>query len=161
MKHIGKVMGTALVVLGIHTATATPTPSPASASRATDATGLHISNGTLHRGAELVTSQFSISRTEPGYIFIYVPRFGLITVSNRSFPGAEVSGAFNGSTLTFNAGGEPFVLDSSTALIGPQRVDAWVSVDRAFTLRVQAPMVAYGDSPRMPYAWPMREVAGR
>lgn len=157
MKRFAHFVGIGLVFLGIHSASAAPVSAPVSANSG----GLHISEGTLHRGSDLITRHFSIARTEPGYIFIYVPRFGLITIAAQPFPAAEVAGTFEGNALTFNADGEHFVLSSSTTIINPDGRDAWVSVDRTFSLRVQAPMVAYGDSPHMPYKWPMREVAAQ
>lgn len=159
MKRFGQLAGIALVVLGIHSAAAAAahTQSPAAGASG----GLHISDGTLHRGEALVTSHFSISKSETGYIFIYVPQFGLITLAAQPFPGAEMQGMFDGNALTFTADGERFVIGSSGTIHPPKGGDAWVSVDRTFLLRVQAPMVAYGDSPRMPYKWPMREVASQ
>lgn len=116
---------------------------------------LHISGGKLYKGKDLVADGFSVSRTGTGYLFIYVPELGLITLSPRQFPDAVASGTFEGSELRFNAGKERFVLAASSAIIDTNQKTAWVRLDRAFSLRDKTPVVAYGDSPDMPYKWPM------
>ncbi|MCC4602289.1 hypothetical protein [Xanthomonas campestris] len=119
------------------------------------AASLHISDGKLYRGNDLVAEGFSISKTGTGYIFIYVPELGLVTLSPNQFPDAVANGSFKGSELRFTAGKERFVLIASSAIINTNQKTAWVKLDRAFSLSDKAPVVAYGDSPGMPYKWPM------
>ncbi|KAB7767215.1 hypothetical protein [Xanthomonas maliensis] len=127
----------------------------------TDTTaGLQITDGKLYRGKDLVTQGFSITRTEAGYIFIYVPELGLVTLSSHQFPGAIASGTFAGSKLSFSAEKERFVLIASSTIIDIHQRPAWVKLDRAFSLSDKTPVVAYGDSPGMPYRWPMYRAGG-
>lgn len=128
------------------------------------AASLHISDGKLYRGKDLVADGFSISRTGTGYIFIYIPELGLVTLAPNQFPGAAANGTFEGSELRFSAGKERFVLIAASAIIDANQKTAWVKLDRAFSINGRAPVVAYGDSPGMPYEWPMyraRNITGR
>lgn len=146
-------------LMGIVFAVAAMSASAAPHSTFTPSAGFSITDGTLYRGNAAIASHFSISRTEIGYLFVYVPQFGLITLSTSPFPGAQAHGRIESQTLRFNADDEAFVLTSQSPLLASGESVAWVSVDRTFTLRGKRAVVAYGDNPGMPYEWPMREVA--
>ncbi|PJL31265.1 hypothetical protein B9Y64_06710 [Stenotrophomonas maltophilia] len=145
-------MGIAFVVAAL---SASAAPHPAF----TPSAGFSITDGTLYRGKAAIASHFSISRTGIGYLFVYVPQFGLITLSTSTFPGAQAHGRIEKQALRFDADGEAFVLTSESPLLASGESVAWVSVDRTFALRGKRAVVAYGDDPGMPYDWPMREVA--
>ncbi|HDS1137842.1 TPA: hypothetical protein QDZ75_001878 [Stenotrophomonas maltophilia] len=152
MKRHVHLMGIAFVVAAL---SASAAPHPAF----TPSAGLSITDGTLYRGKAAIASHFSISRTGIGYLFVYVPQFGLITLSTSTFPGAQAHGRIEKQALRFDADGEAFVLTSESPLLASGESVAWVSVDRTFAMRGKRAVVAYGDDPGMPYDWPMREVA--
>lgn len=157
MKRFGRYLIAAMLMCCMG-AGAEPSTTPSTAA------SLHISGGKLYKGKDLVADGFSVSRTGTGYLFIYVPELGLITLSPQQFPDAVADGIFEGSELRFNAGKERFVLIASSAIIDTDQKTAWVKLDRAFSLRDKAPVVAYGDSPGMPYKWRMyraRSITGR
>ncbi|MFC3654193.1 hypothetical protein ACFOPN_00390 [Xanthomonas hyacinthi] len=154
MKSLGLYTG---LVLTIFSVTAAPSSSLFSSSQ----TGLHISDGRLYREKELVLDRFSLVRSEPGYIFFYIPGSGLVTVAPTKFPGAKLSGRFEGAELKFSADGTNFVLETSSPIVGDSESPAWVSVDAEYSLKNNSAMVGYGDSPRNPYDWPMRKVSGK
>ncbi len=152
MKRHVHLMGIVLVLAAL---SASAAPHPAF----TPSAGFSITDGTLYRGKAAIASHFSISRTGIGYLFVYVPQFGLITLSTSTFPGAQAHGRIEKQALRFDADGEAFVLTSESPLLASGESVAWVSVDRTFALRGKRAVVAYGDDPGMPYDWPMREVA--
>lgn len=150
MKNFGLFAGMLLMSLSINAA---PASSFVSGSQAE----FRITDGKLYREGELVLGSFSVVRSQPGYIFFYIPDFGLVTVAPTSFPGGEQNGSFQGRQLSFNVDGTDFVLKASDPIIGENGNPAWVSVDAEYSLKNKSAMIGYGDDPQTPYGWPMYE----
>jgi hypothetical protein len=117
--------------------------------------GFHISNGKLYMEKSLVLESFSVIRSEPGYLFFYVPDFGLVTVATKEFAGAESSGYFKGARLEFVANGSSFSLIASHSILDSEEKTAWVSIDTNYSLDTKSAIAGYGDYSQAPYYWPM------
>lgn len=122
--------------------------------------GVQIQNGKLHIG-DLPIVDISLVQTKFSYLFIYVPGHGLITVSNREFPGAREAGRFQARRLEFTAAGLDVRLDSATPILSRTEAPAWVSVDESYSLDVDSVMVGYGDDREAPRAWERYVGSGR
>jgi hypothetical protein len=118
------------------------------------APAMHLLDGKLYVDDALVLGDFSVTRTGRGFLFFYIPEFGLVTVATAAFSGAESSGSVEGSSMRFSAHGKDFLIDASQSILNDEHSPVWVRVDTNYALETKSPMVGYGDDPATPYHWP-------
>lgn len=115
---------------------------------------MHLFDGRLYVDQRLMLDSFSVIRTHQGYLFFYIPDFGLVTIGTSEFPGAQSSGGFNGSTIKFAVHGKNFLIEASKVILSDGDSPAWVRVDTSYSIETKSPMVGYGNSLTTPYHWP-------
>jgi hypothetical protein len=89
------------------------------------------------------------------YIYLSAPAVGTVIISQQQFPGSkEQKTAFQGKTLTVDAGDHKLQLASQNELISKKPIGAWVKVDPTYTEDPRYPVMGYGSRNKPPYEWP-------
>jgi hypothetical protein len=114
---------------------------------------LNLSGARLYVDGEPVFGPFSVQQRPFGYLYLYVPGQGLLTVGASSFEGAALAGEFRGRQLAFTAGGSELRIESRTRILGPGQHQAWVRHEPGLTLNVQGVVYGYGDHPSIAARW--------
>lgn len=114
---------------------------------------VHISSGRLFLDGEQVAENLSLVQSRFGFLFFYLPGFGLVTVSDHPFPDAVVAGRFDGPVLEVELGGRTLRLDSAVDILGSEGVAAWAQLDPGFTLDTDSATFGYGDDRDAPKDW--------
>lgn len=117
------------------------------------AASIQIVSGKVFLGDKVLVENFSLTQSKFSYLFIYAPGTGLITVSNREFPGAREAGGFNDNRLEIELDDLHLRLEAGAPILQGRESSAWAAVDREFSLSVNTPMVGYGDDLSAPQAW--------
>jgi hypothetical protein len=103
-----------------------------------------------------VQLNYEIQRT--GYMYFFVPGMGTAVVSLAPLADAvKVKNAFDGSKLTFVAGGHTFELTSKGNLLtkDKSKTDVYVRLDRSTVAVGRYPSMGFGNTAEAPYAWPL------
>ena len=93
-----------------------------------------------------------------GYMYFFVPGMGTAVVSLAPIADAvKVKNAFDGSKLTFAAGGHNFELASKSNLLtkDKSRTDVYVRLDRSTVAVGRYPRMGFGNTTEPPYVWPL------
>lgn len=114
---------------------------------------LSVQNGKISVNGEVVHDGFSVMQSEFNFIYFYVPAKGLFTISDREFAGASQSGNFSGKKLSFDVDGISVELKSDSAILSKDDSDAWVKLDKEFSLKTDAVVFGYGSTEETPYKW--------
>lgn len=114
---------------------------------------LSVQNGKIYVNGEVVHDGFSVMQSEFNFIYFYVPAKGLFTISDREFDGASQSGNFAGKKLSFDVDGISVELKSDSAILSKDDSDAWVKLDKEFSLKTDAVVFGYGSNEEIPYKW--------
>ena len=109
-----------------------------------------------------VELNYDIQKT--GYMYFFVPGMGTAVVSLAPIPDAvKVKNAFEGSKLTFAAGGHSFELVSKGNILNKDKskTDVYVRLDRSTIAVGRYPRMGYGNTTEPPYVWPLSGVSGK
>ncbi len=116
-----------------------------------------ISRGTLTVDGMTGKAALNYDISDLKYIYVYAPGIGTAVVSNVTFPGAtQQATAFDGHTLTVTVGDHTLQIYSDRPLLGKgkKKEPAFVLVDRDFLLPSKYPVMGFGSTRKVPYAWP-------
>jgi hypothetical protein len=103
-----------------------------------------------------VQLNYEIQRT--GYMYFFVPGMGTAVVSLAPLADTvKVKNAFDGSKLTFVAGGHTFELTSKGNLLtkDKSKTDVYVRLDSSTVAVGRYPMMGFGNTTEAPYVWPL------
>jgi hypothetical protein len=105
-----------------------------------------------------VELNYDIQKT--GYMYFFVPGMGTAVVSLAPIADAvKVKNAFDGSKLTFAAGGHTFELNGKGNLLTKEKskTDVYVRLDRSTIAVGRYPRMGFGNTTEPPYVWPLSE----
>ncbi len=119
-------------------------------------TPIHIEQGTLTVDGWTGKARLNYDIADLKYIYVWAPGIGTIVASNQKFPfGKEEPGAFNGNTLTLEAGGHIIQLSSEKKLLKEKKPSpAYVFLDTSYKASSAFPEMGYGNGKDAPYSWP-------
>jgi hypothetical protein len=109
-----------------------------------------------------VELNYDIQKT--GFMYFFVPGMGTAVVSLAPIADAvKVKNAFDGSKLTFAAGGHTFELNSKGNLLtkDKSKTDVYVRLDRSTIAVGRYPRMGYGNTTEPPYVWPLSGVSSK
>jgi hypothetical protein len=117
-----------------------------------------VHDGVLVIDGMVAKVQLNYEVQHTGYMYFFVPGMGTAVVSLAPLADAvKVKDAFDGSKLTFAAGGHAFELTSKGNLLTKDRskTDVYVRLDRSTVAVGRYPMMGFGNTTEPPYAWPL------
>jgi hypothetical protein len=109
-----------------------------------------------------VELNYDIQKT--GYMYFFVPGMGTAIVSLAPISDAvKVKNAFDGSRLSFAAGGHSFELVSKGNLLNKDKskTDVYVRLDRSTIAVGRYPRMGFGNTTESPYVWPLSGVSSK
>jgi len=114
---------------------------------------IRVVDGRLLLGDQLVLDHFSLVQSKFSFLFIYLPARGLVTISNRQFPGAEEAGQFAQDRLELDLDGLALRLESTVPILRSSETSAWAALDSTYRLKVESVLIGYGDNLDAPKTW--------
>jgi hypothetical protein len=109
-----------------------------------------------------VELNYDIQKTS--YMYFFVPGMGTAVVSLAPIADAvKIKNAFDGSKLTFAAGGHTFELNNKGNLLtkDKSKTDVYVRLDRSTIAVGRYPRMGFGNTTESPYVWPLSGPAGQ
>jgi hypothetical protein len=121
-----------------------------------------VHDGVLEIDGMVAKVQLNYELQHTGYMYFFVPGMGTAVVSLAPLADAvKVKNAFDGSKLTFVAGGHTFELTSKGNLLTKDRskTDVYVRLDRTTVAVGRYPRLGFGNTTESPYVWPLSAAA--
>jgi hypothetical protein len=119
-----------------------------------------VHDGVLTIDGMVAKVELNYDIQKSGYMYFFVPGMGTAVVSLAPISDAvKVKNAFEGSKLTFTAGGHTFELNSKGNLLtrDKSKTDVYVRLDRSTIAVGRYPRMGFGNTTEPPYVWPLSE----
>lgn len=117
-------------------------------------TQLHIQHGRLLVNDHVALPSLSMMQSCFGYVYLYMPSYGLFVISDKPFDGASQAGTFNGRKLEWTSGNVNVKILSSSRILEIASAGAWVKVDPEFKVEgLRKIVIGTGEDPKTPYGW--------
>jgi len=125
-------------------------------------TPVNITDGTLTVNGMIAKVGLNYQIADLKYLYFWVPGLGIVTVTDKPFPGAkEQLAAFHSKGLTVKLNDQIIELYSDNFLLKNDKkpLSAWVALDPTLTTPVddphfRSPVFGWGVTPGAPYTWP-------